>query len=220
MSNLSDVRRQRDIGMRYCSVTGRFYSLKNKSAIHTESTLEQDFCYVLEFDKTVIEYLEQPVKIKYSYQGKDRSYTPDFFIAGRENDRPYMRIYEVKPLKFLKLHKDTFDVKFTAATEWCKNKGWEFHVINESIRGQVLENYKFLYQFKRYECFVGHSLEVMNVLKALGGKISLRDLFKHYDKIYQKDSEDYIAATWYLVAELDVQIDLEEKITMQSKVWI
>jgi hypothetical protein len=48
---------------------GKFPSLKNKSTIWFESHLERDFIYLIEFDKSVTKYQEQPFKVKYFLDG-------------------------------------------------------------------------------------------------------------------------------------------------------
>jgi hypothetical protein len=49
---------------------GKFPSLKNKSTVWFESHLERDFIYLIEFDKSVTKYQEQPFKVKYFLDGK------------------------------------------------------------------------------------------------------------------------------------------------------
>jgi len=60
----------RSIKKSYISVTGYFSSYKNKRQINFESKLEHDFYLLLEFDRTVTSYQEQPFKIYYIYQEK------------------------------------------------------------------------------------------------------------------------------------------------------
>ena len=72
---------------------GKFPSLKNKTSIWFESHLERDYIHLIEFDDDVIKYREQPFKIKYSLNGNQRLYTPDFFVERQNRNQ----IIEVKP---------------------------------------------------------------------------------------------------------------------------
>lgn len=68
------------------SVSGTFPSRKMGNTIQFESrTNELAFIYQLEHDKKVLEFYDQPPKIKLSYYGKDGKkkgpwHTPDFFV--------------------------------------------------------------------------------------------------------------------------------------------
>ena len=81
---------------------GKFPSLKNKSTVWFESHLEKDFIYLIEFDKSVIKYQEQPFKIKYFLNGKPCIYTPDFFIE-KPNKK---QVIEIKPPAWLCIRTD------------------------------------------------------------------------------------------------------------------
>lgn len=85
------VRTIKNTGCR--KVIGKFPSLKMNTAIWWESQIERDYIYLLEIDPKVLAYVGQPFKINYSSKGKQRTYTPDFWVqrAGVE------QIVEVKP---------------------------------------------------------------------------------------------------------------------------
>ncbi|MFY4842169.1 TnsA endonuclease N-terminal domain-containing protein [Aliarcobacter butzleri] len=84
----------RKIKKSHISVTGYFSSYKNKRQINFESKLEHDFYLLLEFDKTVKSYQEQPFKVYYTYQDKKRRYIPDTLVNYVDDTQ---KVFEVKP---------------------------------------------------------------------------------------------------------------------------
>ncbi len=71
----------RKIGLKHSSLSGSFFSAKTNKEVQFESSLERDFIFLLEMDWVIESYHEQPITIYYSdSEGKQRSYTPDFFI--------------------------------------------------------------------------------------------------------------------------------------------
>ena len=70
----------RKIKKSYISCTGYFSSYKNQQHIAYESVLERDFYMLLEFDKDVLSYHEQPFRIYYELLGKQTRYTPDALV--------------------------------------------------------------------------------------------------------------------------------------------
>lgn len=126
-------------------VTGRFASHKRKKMSHWESrTMEKEYMYLLDYDPDVLDYQEQPLKIKYLLEGSQHEYTPDLFVRRRYTKQ----IVEVKP------EKDVPDkmnqIKFKAATLFCERHGYEFCVVTERhIHTQLQRNIKFLYRYAR-----------------------------------------------------------------------
>ena len=129
------------------SFTGQFPSLKMKRMIRFESGLEKDFIYLLEFNKQVTAYEEQPLRIEYLMNKKKHTYTPDFQAKiGDEN-----WLYECKPKRFSKTQKNL--EKFGVAEKWCsEQKGWGFQVITDELirSGCQLKNVKYLNGFSRF----------------------------------------------------------------------
>lgn len=68
------------------SITGLVSSRKNDRMTGFESSLERDFLLLLDFDRNVERYEEQPVTIRYrDREGKRRTYTPDVLVLYRQN---------------------------------------------------------------------------------------------------------------------------------------
>lgn len=130
------------------NVIGYFPSLKMHRMVQFESTLERDLIYLLDFAPQVAEFEEQPLKLEYEYEGKILTYTPDFQVKFRNDQRSLL---ECKPACFVG-HEEN-QRKFKAAQAWCWGKGWRFQVItDEQLRqGYQIENIKLLTQHARHE---------------------------------------------------------------------
>ncbi|RII26339.1 MAG: heteromeric transposase endonuclease subunit TnsA [Geobacter sp.] len=138
----------RKIPKSYRSVTGYFPSIKNGRSIAYESKLERDFFLMLEFDRAVVGYEEQPFHILGTFDGKKFKYTPDCLVSYAAG-QPLL-IAEVKFLKELEEKADEFRPKFDRAEDYARQNGMEFRVFTESdIRGDFLDNCKILYGFAR-----------------------------------------------------------------------
>src|SRR3989442_7341549 len=124
---------------------GKFPSLKMKTAVWWESQIERDFIYFLEIDPDVLSFYSQPFHISYWFDGKEHSYTPDFFVerVGRK------QVVEIKPEK--KVSKPENQIIFQKVSPICFQQGYEFIVITDkTIRLQPrLNNIKLLHKYSR-----------------------------------------------------------------------
>ena len=84
----------RKIGVKTASVASRFYSLKMRKLIFTESLLEMHYCFLWELCPKIVSYCEQPVTL----ECRNLKYTPDFEL----NFSRIKALVEVKPLKNFK----------------------------------------------------------------------------------------------------------------------
>ena len=105
-------------------VIGKFPSFKLGRMVWYESQLERDFCYLLEFDRDVISYSEQPFKLDYTLNGKRRRYTPDFLVI-RSSRNPL--VIEVKPES--KIRNTDFKNFEKAVKTELESEGKEFRTI-------------------------------------------------------------------------------------------
>lgn len=223
-------KRTREIPLKGSSLSGTINNGENNQ-IQFESSLERDFIYLLEFDKNVKSYLEQPIEIKYiDKEGKDRKYTPDFYVLYYDNKE---EIIEIKYEKTLKIKKEELESKFNAAKEYCDSKNLHFKVVTESIIREInadkLENTKFLVRYKNYfnnidkdkSAFLPLNTDInllisqMEILK----KCSISDLIKNCAKDKHKQAE-LIFLTWYLLANNFILADLNQKLTLNSIIWL
>lgn len=130
------------------NVIGYFPSLKMRRMVQFESTLERDLIYLLDFDRRVTAFEEQPLKLAYQYEGKALSYTPDFRVEFGSGQR---MLLECKPCRFVNSEEN--ERKFSAAKAWCTRYGSQFQVVTEEqLRaGYRLQNVKLLTQHARHE---------------------------------------------------------------------
>jgi hypothetical protein len=67
----------RKVSNRGGNIIGKFPSIKMRRMIAFESLLERDFIYLLDYDKDVEWFEEQPLTIEYQHEGKRRHCIPD-----------------------------------------------------------------------------------------------------------------------------------------------
>jgi hypothetical protein len=129
------------------NVVGYFPSLKMRRMVQFESTLERDLIYLLDFDRRVAAFEEQPLKIVYQHEGKTLSYTPDFQVAFAGGQTALL---ECKPCCFV--NSEVNQRKFDAATAWCAVRRWQFGIVtDEQLQaGYRVQNVKLLTQHARH----------------------------------------------------------------------
>ncbi len=214
----------REIGKSYSSLTGVIQSAKTGNQVKFESSLERDMAYLLEFDPTVLSYEIQPLKIEYmGADGSKRKYTPDFLVyynPERELSKKLKpRLCEVKYRDDLKSKWKELKPKFKAAQAYAKRCGWEFKIYTEKeIRNDFLYNAKFLSGYLRADYNESHSSALKQAMKKIETStpeelisICSNDKFERAQLLH---------ALWSLVAQGFVKIDLQEKIQMDSVIWI
>jgi hypothetical protein len=126
-------------------VIGKFPSLKMRRLICWESQIERDYIYLLEFDPAVVSYAEQPLRISYHLDGKERHYTPDFLVKRVDKNL----IVEVKQVE--EAQKEEKQRLFRIASAICARDNYEFVVVTDTmIRVQPrLDNIKLLTRYQR-----------------------------------------------------------------------
>lgn len=189
---------------------GKFPSLKNKSIVWFESHLERDFLYLIEFDKDVIKYQEQPFKIKYFLAGKQRFYTPDFFVK-RQNKK---QVIEIKPQS--KTESEEFIHFSNQMKSLFDEKGYEYHVITDlTIRLQPkLSNIKRLWRYARIPITARHEILIYELFSN-SSILSLAEtcsFFSHAKE--QKDLVYTLLFHSYLLTDIEKPISAESLISI------
>ncbi|MEQ8228514.1 MAG: TnsA endonuclease N-terminal domain-containing protein [Rhodospirillales bacterium] len=210
----------RTIPLKSRSVRGFYTSTRWPRPIAHESNLERDFLILCDFDTSVRQLTEQPCKITYpSEEGKDRNYTPDFFLDVAAEVGP-SQLVEIKFQSELDERADDYAERFSAAREYAEARGWEFKVRTErSIRGDLLANAKFLLPYRRLPIDHGLSARWMRTLASTGPCTVEAAL---HDAWHNDDEERLRALTelWRLVAMDSISVDLEaNRVGLQSLVW-
>jgi len=160
---------------------GMFPSLKMEGEIWYQSTLERDYIYLLEFDKDVISYVEQPGTIYATIAGKARRYQPDFKVYKTDE----VSLVEVKPSR--RLAAERTRIQLAIGTEYCKEHCLNFQVITEEIReGCFLDNVKMLFRYSHEKLSLYDMDKIFNSLMVTG-LISIGQLCKELDGVIAKN---------------------------------
>lgn len=218
----------RKIGNSRFYMRGYVPSKKGVQSQSSESRLEQDFLFLLEFDRRVFEYVAQPFTIHWTdKKGMKRKYTPDVVVryftekvSDMDNIRPI--IYEVKPKAILKEQWQELRPKYKAAIAWAREYGCVFKIVTEDqIRTTYLQNARFLNQF------IGMRDDV-NVSESR--KKLLVKTMKELKTSTPKELLEAITDDWHLQAELipwlwqvvccgNIGADLSIPLNMNSMIW-
>lgn len=208
----------RSIGTSRRYLTGQV-SLDSGGMASFESSLERDWLVVLDFDPAVKSVLEQPFSIEYTFDGKQRRYTPDVIAEFENPNRTETIIYEVKPREVLRANWDRYKVRFKAAVRYCKERGWRFKIVTEKeIRTAYLENAKFL---RRYRNLPEQKLicdQLLYTFKALGPTSPQALLAAAYWP--KEDQMKAIPMLWKMVTDGRICVLLHERLTMNSEIWL
>jgi hypothetical protein len=208
----------RKIGLSSRSLRAIQPSEKNKRAVHTESALERDACCLLEFDPYVAEYVEQPLTIRYTEEGKVRRYTPDFFVRYTTGE-PALLV-EIKYAEDLRVNQAQFASRFSAACQHAEAQGWKFCIWTEiDIRTIYLKNVKFLLRFRsptitwRTEYY-----HLLLRLMAQLGRTTPTEILQVAFANPQQQAE-LLPVLWHLVSTSQLGCDLSNALTMYSPLW-
>lgn len=210
----------RSIPKNYRNVTGRFASAKNQNLIGFESTLEKDFFLLLEFDRRVESFEEQPVTIAYrGLEGRVCHYTPDALVryqatlAGEPDGQPVL--YEVKYQSDLREHGVEYRPKFKAARRYALDRGWRFRVVTErEIRTSRLSNIRFLLRYRRMRVDDQDRDALLATLRKQGPlKPPMLLALTYPDACRYAET---LAALWHLVAIGQIEVDLDQILTPHS----
>lgn len=204
----------RKIKTNHFSVTGVFYSFKNKRHIEFESSLERDFFLLLEMDEAVQSYEEQPMRLSYFYAKKTVYYTPDCIIHYVDENKPSC-IVEIKPSKVIKDKKVFLKQKFEQIEQYLYENDMDFKLITEyDIRTQRLENSKFIYGFAEVQDNQIYMDKIIDIVKK-AKKVSFSDLQNlcSDDKYVQASYTPYI---WHLIYKNVLDINMDEAISNNS----
>lgn len=220
----------RHIFPQYRYLSGRVASAKVSHAQAFESSLEQDFLQLLEFDRGVMRYASQPITIRWKHEGRQRRYTPDVlveYMPSMVERYPLLKptLFEVKPEAILKEDWNVLKPKFKAAIRWCREYDCRFRIVTEKyIRTPYLRNIKFLMQFgserfKFADRFVqGEAQGALRSALFEMGRTTPQQLLDaiSYSKSRQVELLPYI---WHLVRCGAIGIDLRQPLTMNSPIW-
>jgi hypothetical protein len=185
-----------------------------------ESHLERDFLYLQRHSLSVLEVVSQPCTIPF---GAGYEYTPDFLVIYRTTlgpahlQKPSLLV-EVKPRSEWRANWRAWSTKWKAARRHAIEMDWRFTIMDEErIRGQALENIKFL---RRYDDLVydeGLSLEIIEDVEARG-VVTFGDLLsRRYPEIHRAEG---IGHLWHLLATRRLDCDINLRLSYNTELWI
>ena len=207
------------------SLRGKHFSVKNDRYNDFESALERDFLQLLEFDRNVWYFCEQPVSIEYELEGKLHHYTPDVLVYYREDVEPANKfrpmLCEVKYRSDMKKKWTELKPKFMAALRYADAKGWRFKIITEKeVRTDYLNNVKFLSNYNESKATIDITdLELLLNLMEQINHTTPEELMLMASTNKEKQWE-LLFTTWYMVANGYVFCDLMKPLTIQSEIWV
>ncbi|MHA6578478.1 TnsA endonuclease N-terminal domain-containing protein [Pseudomonas yamanorum] len=142
-----------------------------------ESLLERDFLSRMDFRRDVLQVISQPVMLDFvARSGQTYTYTPDFLVHFHSHSHLRPMLIEVKPEENWRENWRNFLPKWKAAWRYAKQRGWDFHIYDESrIRGQSLKNIQYLERF-RHADYAEQDLDAVMRTVAFKGIASIQYL--------------------------------------------
>ena len=205
LRNDKDIMPVRRVGIKEKGVTGRFFSFKLNRIVWCESLLEMDFCYLLEFERDVVEYEEQPE----TFVLNRSRYTPDFKVVYADGAVEFV---EVKPsCKVLRYRE-----KFRLIENYLREKGFRFRVwTEEDVNPVYLDNLKFLYRYIQQPSGYGiYAERVLSTIKR-AGKARIEDVIAVFP---EKERAKVLPVIWYMITRNILLADLNKPLNASCEV--
>lgn len=216
-----DPVRKRRMILKSQSLSGIVPSSKNENGIWFESALERDFALIVEHNPDVSFFEEQPLVIEYFSNGKNRTYTPDFFVEFTTESGLKPWLCEIKFRSELREKFSKYKSRFRAAKEYCEAEGWEFKIFTEDyIRTPLLENINFLSRYNYNDLDGACYKLVIRTISDLG-MTSPKEFMLTIQDAETNLKGRCLYALWYAIKMNDVGCDLVgERLTMGSEIWL
>lgn len=215
----------RDILPSGYSVRGQVNSSKNRRATQYESSLERDLLQLLEFDKRVACYCEQPVTIEYVHEGRIRHYTPDVLVYYREDVAETQAIKpqlcEVKYRADLKQNWVELKPRFRAAMQYAAGKGWQFKLMTErEIRTDYLLNVRFLLHYLGPHAQVTQMDQGLLISLLRDIRLTTAEELLLMATADRAKRAELLYTLWHLVAVGLIHCDLTTELSLQTELWV
>ena len=211
-------KKQREIPLSKLSLTGSISSIKKNEFVQFESSLERDYIYLLEFDREVKNYYEQPFKLFYYHYNTKKYYVPDFFVEYWNGQR---KLVEIKYKNDLNENSSLYERKFETAKAFCIENKYDFKILTEEdIRIPLLYNAKFLlsYKYPKYGFNNDDTQIVINVLDKYE-KLTVCQLLDFSVESALRKAE-LLYVIWYMVSNNFVYCNVDSKLNMKTKLWL
>lgn len=197
----------------------------NQRMVESESSLEQDFHLLLDFNygDHILSFEEQPVGIPFKDEkGRGHKYTPDIHVIYRQessstnNLRSFLG--EVKYRKNLFEDWKEIKPKLKAGRAYAKANDLDFRILTEKeIQTPFLKNAKLLRQYKHLIIKQEQAIIVIEALRKLGVTTPTA-LLRSISNDRWKQAE-VIPILWHLIATARIGCDLDVYLTMERPIW-
>lgn len=190
-------------------IIGKFPSEKSGRLVGYESQLERDYVFLMEYDRKVACFTHQPLRLRFTLNGKKRTYTPDYLVL-MENDEKH--VIEVKPEKKVARYAE----KFEAVKQILTDNGYIFSVVTEKfIRKQPrLSNVKLLHRY----CRISRRPEAVKAAEGFFAQAAEQVLID--DAISNLSTMGVLTVEFYAMMYRGIiGFDLNTKIKLWSKVY-
>jgi hypothetical protein len=183
-----------------------FPSRKVSRQVVCHSTLEADYCVLLEHDRAVLCYQSQPRKLELRVQGRLVHYHPDFYVETQEDD-----YYTEVKVDFSQVSLRCA-AKLSAARELLNGEGTDLMLADlASIRSKYrMRNIKFLY-FHSFNVGPDEFGGCLRVLPKLSYPVTFRQLLNHRARIRER-------TVYRAIFEGYLQVDLCQPLTIDSPI--
>lgn len=189
----------------------KFPSIRLKRVIYCESSIELDYCFLLDSDHgDKPNFKEQPGKIAYCIDGRRHTYTPDFLV-----ERPRKaQIVEVKPRDQIEWEEN--QLLYSLIGPLCLKAGYEFIVVpDDKIRVQPrLENTKVLWKYGRTHLSPQHHI-YCNEFFSRSPEACLAEVFEYFARQKEQKRVVYSLLFWGVIG-----IDMTRPIDFDSAVYL
>lgn len=155
---------------------------------NTESPLEADFCYHLEYDPKIRSYQAQPLSFQYFFEGEVHTYFPDFEVFYDDESNSYFEIKYIADIARI----ENFDAWEKAVAKAANKNGKGFVVLKEDFIRQkpLYENLQTLWTAQTIDIdkdFLCHLITMLDENKELSIEELLRDKNSNaeFEQIYR-----------------------------------
>lgn len=185
-------------------VRGKFPSRKNGRMVHYEGLLELHAIYLFETSPRIVQYREQPLRLRYPDGDRLRRYTPDFELVLKSGE---IVLVEVKPRR--SLSDEAVQHTLKRITDFLRRSSHSFAVLDDLVIRQEprLSNLQWIYH-RASRVPPTHSA-ALNAIRQCGFEfpMSVRDLSTRFSAIGM-DPFSLLLAGW-LTCSLDESVNSE-----------
>jgi len=203
----------RKIKKSYISCVGYFKSYKNNKQLAFESILERDFFTLLEFDKDVVAYEEQPLQINYELKARNTRYTPDVLVTYKDGSK---KIFEVKYQSDLDSDPKLQHKISILKEEIARQMFLPFETFTDTQIDQTyFKNCVFLYKNAFLPENKSITSKVLENINKLSEPISIKS-FLELLSTKQTEQMQILPYLWHEIFKNTTLINMHQKITMSS----